>query len=258
MIEIKSAREIASMRRAGQIAGKALRRAGDLVAPGVTTQRLEDAIRETIFSEGATSSFLGYDLGWGGFPACSCISVNEEVIHGIPGHRRLREGDIVSIDVGAVFEGYHGDTAATFPVGKVSAKAAELIRVTRACFFEGLAQAREGKRIGDISRAVHRNAQENGCGVVYAYTGHGVGKKLHEEPEVPNVDTGRLGPRLLRGMTIAIEPMINAGTGDIRSLRNAWPVVTADGRLSAHYEHTVLITAGEPELLTWVGEDGSV
>ena len=251
MIEIKSSRDIEFMRRAGMIAGKALALGGGMAAPGITTGEIDNAIREYIRSQGAEPSFLGYN----GFAASSCISVNEEVIHGIPGSRRLREGDVVSIDVGACFEGYHGDTAATWPVGSVSAKADALIRVTRECFFKGFEQAREGKRVSDISRAVQRHAESHGFGVVYQWTGHGVGKKLHEEPEVPHVDAGRPGPRLLRGMTICIEPMISVGKPHTRTLRDRWTVVTEDGSLSAHYEHTVLITQEKPELLTWVGDD---
>lgn len=251
MIEIKSDREIDFMRHAGEIAGTALKLAGRKVGPGITTKRLDDEIRRYILSRNAKPSFLGYN----GFPASACISVNKEVIHGIPGRYKLKEGDIVSIDVGACYEGYHGDTAATFAVGEVSGDAAALVRVTRECFYKGLAAAQEGLRVSDISKAVHRHAENHGYGVVREYTGHGVGKLLHEDPQVPHYDTGRPGPRLLRGMTICIEPMINMGTANINILRDRWTVVTADGKLSAHYEHTVLVTATEPELLTYVGED---
>lgn len=249
MIPIKSPKEIDRMRRAGRVAGLALREAGLMAKTGVTTAEIDAAVKRVITSHGATPTFLGYR----GFPASACISVNEEVIHGIPGKRRLKEGDIVSIDVGAFLDGFHGDTARTFAVGKVSGEASRLMEVTKDCFFSGLSFAREGYRVSDISRAVQETAHKAGYGIVRDFTGHGVGRELHEEPSVPNcLEDGRRGARLFRGMTICIEPMINEGTGDIKILKDRWTVVTADGKLSSHYEHTVLITSGEPELLTMV------
>lgn len=251
MIQIKSAREIEAMRKAGRIAGLALKAGGKAVAPGVTTGDVAKAVASVIRAQGAVPTFLGYRE----YPAPCCVSINNEVIHGIPGGRKLKEGDIVSIDVGATFEGYIGDTANTFPVGKVSERAAHLMEVTRGCFYEGLSKAIAGARISDISKAVETHARKNGMGVVRAYTGHGVGRNLHEDPAVPNVYEGTRGSRLIPGMTICIEPMINAGRDDVILLKDRWTVVTADGGLSAHYEHTVLVTAGKPELLTMAGED---
>ncbi|MCL1806408.1 MAG: type I methionyl aminopeptidase [Oscillospiraceae bacterium] len=247
MIFVKSAREIGSMRKAGRIAALALIEGGRLVRPGNTTKQIDDAIRRLIRRNGATPSFLGYRE----FPASSNTSVNEEVIHGIPSRRKvLREGDIISIDVGACFEGFHGDTAATFAVGVVSEQARRLIEITRECFYKGAAQAVQGARVSEISKAIQEFAQSNGCGIVRDWTGHGVGRSLHEDPEVSNFFDGKRGAKLLPGMTLAIEPMIAAGSGETEVLRDGWTVVTTDGSLAAHYEHTVLVTAGEPELLT--------
>jgi methionyl aminopeptidase len=234
------------MRRAGRITAQARALAGRLVKPGVTTLEIDQAVRKFIKSQGATPSFLNYN----GFPGSACISVNDEVIHGIPGSRELKEGDIVSVDVGAFFEGFHGDCAATFPCGQVSAEAEHLIRVTRQSFFEGIRFARKGQRISDISHAVQQYAEANGCSLVRDYVGHGVGRKLHEAPEVPNFGPAGHGARLQPGMTIAVEPMVNLGTWEIRVLKDGWTVKTADGALAAHYENTILITDGEPELLT--------
>ncbi|MDR0381864.1 MAG: type I methionyl aminopeptidase [Oscillospiraceae bacterium] len=252
MIPVKSAREIDAMRRAGAITGQALLAARRMIAPGVTTKQIDRVVRETIQKAGAEPSFLHYR----GFPASACVSVNEELIHGIPGARVLREGDIVSVDAGAYFGGFHGDAAATFPVGRVSEEALRLIRETRTCFYKGLEAAREGARVSDISHAVQQHAEANGFSVVRAFTGHGVGAQLHEDPDVPNFGSPGRGPRLLPGMTLAIEPMINAGGFAVRVLPDGWTVVTQDGRLSAHYEHSVLITRGEPERLTaWQEEE---
>ncbi len=251
MIFVKSAREIDAMRRAGAITGQALEAAQRLIAPGVTTRQIDNAVRKTIEASGAVPAFLGYN----GFPAAACISLNEEVIHGIPGSRALREGDIVSIDVGAVWNGFYGDAAATFPVGAVSEEAARLIAVTRACFYKALPLVREGRRVSDISHAVQTYAESEGCSVVRDFTGHGLGANLHEEPEVPNFGEPGRGARLLRGMTIAIEPMINLGAFGVKVRQDGWTVVTLDGKLSAHYEHSVLVTDGEPELLTRWQED---
>lgn len=246
MITLKSQQEIELMRRAGKITAAARALAGEMVTPGVTTQEIDKAVFRFIKSQGATPSFLHYQ----GYPASVCISVNDEIIHGIPGPRVLREGDIVSIDVGAFKDGFHGDCAATFPCGRISSEAQRLIAVTRQSFFEGLRFAREGYRVPDISRAVQTYVEQNGFSVVREYVGHGVGRAMHEDPEVPNYVESRQRPRLLRGMTIAVEPMVNAGGAGSYVLPDGWTVKTADGSLSAHYENTILITDGEPELLT--------
>lgn len=247
MITLKSSREIELMRQAGKITAAARALAGEMVAPGVTTQEIDKAVHRYIKSQGAVPSFLNYN----GYPASVCISVNDEVIHGIPGHRVLREGDIVSIDVGAYKNGFHGDCAATYACGQVSDEAKRLIEVTRQSFYEGLRFAREGHRLPEISGAIQRYVESNGFSIVREYVGHGIGTKLHEAPEVPNYVDPRMGrPRLLRGMTIAVEPMVNAGKAGVKVLPDGWTVKTADGRLSAHYENTILITDGEPELLT--------
>ena len=234
------------MRRAGRITAAARALAGKLVKPGVTTLEIDRAVRKYIEEQGATPSFLGY----GGFPGSACISVNDEVIHGIPGPRKLVEGDIVSVDVGAFYEGFHGDCAATFPCGEVSEEALRLITVTRQSFFEGIRFARPGGRVSDISHGVQQYAEANGCSLVRDYVGHGVGHKLHEAPSVPNYGPAGHGPRLQPGMTLAVEPMVNLGTWEIRVLEDGWTVKTADGALAAHYENTILITDGEPEILT--------
>ena len=246
MITLKSQQEIELMRRAGKITAAARALAGEMVTPGVTTQEIDKAVFRFIKSLGATPSFLHYH----GYPASVCVSVNDEIIHGIPGKRVLREGDIVSIDVGAFKDGFHGDCAATFPCGRISSEAQRLIAVTRQSFFEGLKFAREGYRVPDISRAVQTYVEQNGFSVVREYVGHGVGRAMHEDPEVPNYVESRQRPRLLRGMTIAVEPMVNAGGAGSYVLPDGWTVKTADGSLSAHYENTILITDGEPELLT--------
>ena len=251
MINIKSPAEIELMREAGRITKNALIVGGKLVRPGITTAEIDAAIERYIRSEGAKPSFKGY----AGFPASACISVNDEVIHGIPGKRKIHDGDIVSIDVGAIHEGYHGDCAATFMAGTVSAEAKALIEVTRQCFYEGIKYARVGYRISDISHAVQVYAEKHGYSVVRSYVGHGVGAQLHESPEVPNFGAPGRGARLVAGMTIAVEPMINIGTFDVRVLDNEWTVVTEDGSLSAHYENTILITDGDPEILTAGEED---
>ena len=249
MIQVKNAAQLAAMRLAGKITGEALALAGEAVREGVTTKHLDDIIRHHIERSGAKPSFLGY----GGFPGSACISINDEVIHGIPSKSRvLQEGDIVKIDVGAYYHGFHGDSANTFGVGKISAEAEQLIRVTRESFYQGIAKATAGGRIGDIGHAVSAHAESFGYGVVREYIGHGVGANLHEDPEVPNYGNAGRGPRLFPGMTIAVEPMINMGTYQVRQLADGWTVVTADGSLSAHYEHTIAITEGEAEILTKV------
>ena len=247
MISVKSAREIDCMRRAGAIAGQAIAMAGRAIEPGITTRQLDGIIRKAIEARGARPSFLGYN----GFPANSCISVNEEVIHGIPGKRKLLEGDIVSLDVGASIDGFHGDSSATFPVGRVSAEAMKLIEATKQCFYQALPLIRSGGHISDISKAIAKYAALHRYGVVQKYTGHGVGRDMHEAPEVPNFYTGRRGARMVKGMTLAVEPMILMGGGHrVEVLKDGWTVVSADRSLAAHYEHTVLITDSEPELLT--------
>ena len=246
MITLKSAHEIEAMRLAGKITAAARAVAREMVKPGVTTQQIDKAVFHFIREQGAIPSFLHYN----GYPASVCISVNDEIIHGIPGKRVLREGDIVSVDVGAYIGGYHGDCAGTYPCGQVSDEAMRLIRVTQDSFFEGLKYAREGYRLSDISHAVQTYVEANGFSVVREYVGHGIGRNMHEAPEVPNYGKPGHGPRLLRGMTIAVEPMVNAGTAAIKLMPDGWTVRTADGKYAAHYENTVLITPGDPELLT--------
>ncbi|MDO5400625.1 MAG: type I methionyl aminopeptidase [Eubacteriales bacterium] len=246
MITIKNERELESMRQACKITAAARALAGEMVRPGVSTKAIDQAVYDYIVSQGAKPSFLNYN----GFPASACISVNETVIHGIPNGYILKEGDIVSVDVGAFYKGFHGDCAATFACGAISTDAQKLIDVTKQSFFEGMKLATKGKRVQDISHAIQTYVESNGFSVVRTYVGHGVGRKLHEEPEVPNFGAPGRGPRLLPGMTIAVEPMVNAGVYDVRVLKDGWTVKTADGRLSAHYENTVLITDGEPEILT--------
>ena len=217
-----------------------------MVKPGVTTQQIDKAVYKFITEQGATPSFLHYN----GYPASVCVSVNDEIIHGIPGKRVLQEGDIVSVDVGAFIGGFHGDCAGTYPCGQVSDEALRLIRITQQSFFEGIRYAREGYRLSDISAAVQAYAESQGYSIVREYVGHGIGRNMHEAPEVPNYGRPGHGPRLLRGMTIAVEPMVNAGSAAIVQMPDGWTVRTADGKYAAHYENTVLITAGDPELLT--------
>ncbi len=246
MITLKSAHEIELMRRAGKITAAARALARDMVKPGVTTHQIDKAVFEFITGQGATPSFLHYN----GYPASVCVSVNDEIIHGIPGKRVLQEGDIVSVDVGAFIGGFHGDCAGTYPCGQVSDEALRLIRVTQQSFFEGIKFAREGYRLSDISAAVQAYVEGQGYSVVREFVGHGIGRRMHEAPEVPNFGRPGHGPRLLRGMTIAMEPMVNAGSAAIIQMADGWTVKTADGKNAAHYENTILITDGEPELLT--------
>ena len=246
-ITIKSPREIEIMRQAGKITAAARSLAREMVTPGITTAQIDREVRHFIEKSGATPTFLGY----GGYPASVCLSVNEEVIHGIPGKRVLKEGDIVSVDVGATYKGYVGDCAGTYAAGRPSPEAQRLIDVTRQSFFEGIRMARAGNRIGDISAAVQEYVEKNGFGVVREYVGHGVGSVMHEAPEVPNYGEPGRGPRLLPGMTIAVEPMVTQGTWEIQVLKDGWTVVTRDRKLAAHYENTILITDGEPEILTF-------
>ena len=234
------------MRRACKITAAARALAGEMVRPGVTTGEIDKAVHDFIVSQGAKPSFLHYQ----GYPGSACISVNEVVIHGIPGNRVLKDGDIVSVDVGACWQGFHGDCAATFACGTISQEAQRLIDVTKQSFFEGIRFARQGNRVSDISHAVQTYVEANGFSVVRAFVGHGVGEHLHEEPSVPNYGAPGKGPRLVKNMTIAVEPMVNMGTYDVRVLRDGWTTVTADGKLAAHYENSILITDGEAEILT--------
>ncbi len=249
MIIIKNSEQLSLMKKAGRITAEALLFAGDMIRPGISTKEIDKKIHDFICKCGATPSFLGY----GGFPASACISLNSEVIHGIPTDRRiLSEGDIVKIDVGARYRGYNGDSARTFPVGKVSDEALKLISVTEQSFYEAMKFARAGNRIGDIGSAVENFVISNGFSVVRDFVGHGVGAELHEEPEVPNFGRAGRGARLYSGMTLAVEPMVNAGSHEVRVQKDGWTVTTLDGKLSAHYENSIAITDGDPILLTVV------
>ena len=246
MISIKTEHEMEIMRPACRITAEARRLAGEMVKPGMTTQQIDKAVHDYIVSQGATPSFLGY----GGFPASACISINDVVIHGIPGKQVIQEGDIVSVDVGADWGGFHGDCAATFICGETDSESRRLVEVTRQSFFEGIKFAKRGYRVSDISHAVQSYVEANGFSVVRSFVGHGVGENLHEEPEVPNFGRPGRGPRLIPGMTIAIEPMVNMGKPGVKILDDEWTTVTRDGSLSAHFEHTVAITTDGPVLLT--------
>ena len=253
LISIKSPNEIRLMRRAGRVTAQARALAGSMVRPGVSTLEIDHAVRKFIESQGGTPSFLNY----AGYPGSACISVNDVVIHGIPSrHIVLREGDIVSVDVGACIDGLHGDCAATYACGQISDEARRLIEVTQQSFWEGIQFARVGYRVSDISHAVQAYVEPFGYSLVRDYVGHGVGAKLHEPPEVPNFGPAGHGPRLMAGMTLAVEPMVNQGTWEIQVMKDGWTVKTADGKLAAHYENSILITDGDPEVLT-VTEDGA-
>ena len=247
MIEIKTSGEIKQMREACRIAAGALQAAGEAVKPGVSTATVNRVAHDYIVRHGAIPTFLGYN----GFPAASCISINDEVIHGIPSKSRIiQPGDIVSIDVGATFKGYVGDNAATFAAGDISPEAQRLCDATRESLYEGIKMAVAGGRIGDIGSTIQRYCEERGFSVVREYTGHGVGKVMHEDPSVPNYGTPGRGVRLLPGMTLAIEPMINMGGAAIKQLSDGWTVKTRDGKYSAHFEHTIAITSNGPVILT--------
>ena len=247
MIVLKTSRELSLMRKAGKISQTALKLAGEAVEPGVSTWEIDKIVRQYIEKMGAVPSFLGY----GGFPASACISVNDVVIHGIPSKSIiLKKGDIVGIDIGACYEGFHGDNAWTFPCGEVSEEAKALLDATEKGLFLGIEQARPGNRLGDIGHAVQAYVEARNYSVVREFVGHGVGAKLHEDPSVPNYGTPGRGVRLLPGMTIAIEPMVNRGKCGVRILQDGWTTVTQDGSLSAHFEHTVAITPGGPVILT--------
>lgn len=247
MINVKSKSELEKMRKAGIIAGNALHFGGRSIRPGMTTFELDKLIHDYIVKQGAIPTFLGY----GGFPGSACLSINNEVIHGLPSKKkRINEGDIVSIDVGATFDGYVGDTAYTFAVGEISEDAKKLLEVTEQSLYKGIEQAIIGNRIGDIGHAIEEYCTSFGYGVVRKYIGHGVGREMHESPEVPNYGKPGHGPRLVSGMTIAIEPMINAVGDDVKDLPDGWTVLTKSGSLSAHFEHTVAVTPDGPVLLT--------
>lgn len=247
MVIIKTARELSEMKLACKISARALAKAGEAVEPGVSTLEIDTLVRKYIESEGATPSFLGY----GGFPNSVCISVNNVVIHGIPSKKQIiKAGDIVSVDVGACINGYHGDNAYTFACGDISKEAQALLDATKESLYQGIKMAVAGNRIGDISSAVQRYVEERSYSVVRDFVGHGVGAKLHEEPSVPNFGTAGRGVRLLSGMTLAIEPMVNAGSHKVKVLADEWTTVTVDGSLSAHFEHTVAITPNGPVIMT--------
>lgn len=247
MIVLKTTRELALMKEACRISAQALKVAGEAVKPGVTTEEIDKIAYDFIISQGAVPNFLNLY----GFPATACISINDEVIHGIPSKKRvLKSGDIVSIDLGAKYQGFNGDNAATFACGEISDEAKRLLEVTKESLYRAIEVARVGNKVGDIGHAVQSYCEERGYGVVREYTGHGVGKALHEDPSVPNYGTAGRGVRLLAGMTIAIEPMINQGTEAVKQLSDGWTVVTKDKKLSAHFEHTIAITKDGPVILT--------
>ena len=246
MITIKSAQDIERMRAAGRVVEETLLLLEQSVRIGITTAELDRIADTFIRSKGAYPTFLNYN----GYPKSICISVNDEVVHGIPGKRKLKDGDIVSCDVGATLDGFVGDAARTFLIGNVPQETQDLVRITRECFFEGLKYCRVGYRISDISKAIQKHAESHGYGVVRELVGHGVGRKLHEDPEVPNYYSPRARQRLEAGMTIAVEPMINLGTAKIWQLDDGWTVTTQDGKPSAHYENSIAITDGDPILLT--------
>jgi methionyl aminopeptidase len=246
MVVLKTGRELKIMKEACRISAGALKLIGSAVEPGVTTAELDRLAEEYILSQGAKPNFKNYH----GYPATACISINNEVIHGIPGKRKIKEGDIVSVDLGAVFEGFHGDNAATFAAGDISPEAKRLMDVTKESLYEGIKMARHGGRIGDISNAIQSYVEARGYSVVRQFVGHGIGTSLHEAPEVPNFGTPGRGIRLVPGMTLAIEPMINMGKAGVRTLADNWTVVTLDNSLSAHFEHTVAITPDGPQIMT--------
>lgn len=248
MIQLKNKTQIDAMRDACRISGEALALGGEYVKPGVTTGEINEIIHRYIVKQGAVPSFLGY----GGFPGAACISINEEVIHGIPGSRVIKDGDLVKIDVGAYYRGYHGDNANTFIAGKGTEESERLVEITRQSFYEGLKFVVAGNRLGDLGQAIQAYVEANGCSVVREYVGHGIGKALHEDPNIPNYGVAGRGLRMLNGMTMAIEPMVCAGDHRVRVLPDKWTVVTCDGKPSAHYEHTVALTEHGVELLTKV------
>jgi methionyl aminopeptidase len=251
MIPIKSAREVEKMRNACRTASDVLERVSELIRPGVTTKEIDQAAADLMAEAGVRSAFLGYRLGHRVFPGNICISLNDEIVHGIGSQRRIQYGDIVKLDIGVVQDGWVGDTAATVPVGMIDERVERLLAVTELALQRAIEQANAGQRLGDICSAIEEEARRNQFSVVREFVGHGVGRKLHEEPQVPNYGKRGSGPRLKPGMTLAIEPMVNLGGAGVRLLDDGWTVCTADGLPSAHFEHTVLITKDEPEILTW-------
>ncbi len=254
MIPIKSAKEIDKMRRACRTASEILERVSELVRPGITTKEIDEAAADFMQQAGVKSAFLGYRLGHRVFPGNICISLNDEIVHGIGSQRRIQYGDIVKLDIGVIQDGWVGDTATTVPVGMIDDRTEQLLRVTEKALESAIATASDGVRLGDVCASIEEEARRSGFTVVREFVGHGVGRKLHEEPQVPNYGKRGSGPRLKPGMTLAIEPMINMGTAAVRLLEDGWTVCTADGMPSAHFEHTVLITKDEPEILTWRGQ----
>lgn len=246
MINIKSKREIELMRSAGRIVAEVHEKLKEVIKPGITTIELDTIAEQHIRKCGALPAFKGYS----GFPASICASVNEQVVHGIPGPVVLKEGDIIGIDIGAIYEGYYGDAARSYGIGHISETARKLIKVTEESFFRGIEHAVSGKRLSDISFAVQSHVEANGFSVVRDFVGHGIGKSMHEEPQIPNYGPPQKGPRLAAGMTLAVEPMVNQGSYKVKVLNDGWTVVTIDGSLSAHYENTILITDEKPEILT--------
>jgi methionyl aminopeptidase len=246
MVIRKSDRELALMREAGRIVAITLAHLEERIKPGITTAEMDALAHEIVTKHGATPSFLGYR----GFPASLCISINEELVHGLPGPRVLEEGDIVSMDFGAIYQGYHGDAAVTVAVGKISQETQRLVETTRGALEAAIAQARKGHYLGDISWAIQSYAESRGFSVVRQYVGHGVGRDMHEDPQIPNYGQPGRGILLKPGMTFALEPMVNIGSYLTQVLDDNWTVVTEDGELSAHFEHTIAITSGEPEILT--------
>lgn len=246
MIELKSDRELVYMRDAGKVVAETHQELAKAVAPGITTKELDQIAEDYITSQGAIPAFKGYR----GFPATICTSINEEVVHGIPGLRSLKTGDIISIDIGAVINGYYGDAAVTLPVGEISEEAARLLEVTEQCLYKGIEQAQVNNRLTDISHAIQSYVEANGFSVVRDFVGHGIGKKMHEEPQVPNFGMPGRGPRLKPGMCLAIEPMVNMGSYHVEVLLDNWTVVTSDKQLSAHFEHSIAVTEKGPLILT--------
>lgn len=245
-ITIKTAEQIGKMREAGKLLAQVEAMLAKTVTPGITTAYLDRLAEDYIRSHGGIPSFKGY----GGFPSTLCTSINEEVVHGFPSQRILKEGDILSVDMGCILKGYHADMARTYAVGSISPEAQRLIAVTKQSFFEGIALAKDGNHLNEVGAAIQRYVEKNGFSVVRAYVGHGIGTKLHEPPEIPNYKTLSKGIRLQRGMTLAIEPMVNMGDYNVRLQKDGWTAVTKDGKLAAHYENTILVTDGEPEILT--------
>lgn len=246
MIIIKAPWEIERLRASNRVAAEALAEISSHIAPGITTQELDRIAEEILKRKSAQAAFKGYN----GYPAVICSSVNEEVVHGIPGLRKLAEGDIVSLDIGTIIDGYYGDVAATFPVGPISPSAEKLLRVTQEALYKAIDQAREGRRLSDISHAIQQHVEAQGFSPVRQYVGHGLGSHLHEEPQIPNFGPPGQGPRLRAGMVLALEPMVNQGTWEVEVLGDNWTVVTKDRKLSAHFEHTVAVTENNPEILT--------